>query len=193
MRSLIIALCLFGFIGAAHAEIVVDENKKYPDHYTTGPNNDNLITIRCPGAKVIIDYDIPSPGGAAGRDLIFLNPKYIKEMPWQARLFMFAHECGHLQKEIDDDESEADHFAVKKGVAEGWLKREHLKPICEDYGDAPADGAHPSGRTRCLQNARWFEEEIAKKEAPPLPEPKHEDHPAENPKFDVHKHWWQFW
>jgi hypothetical protein len=174
--------------------VEVDTGKKYPDSYTTGPDNDHLITVKCPGGRVIMDYDMDySPLAAAqGASVIMLNPKLMKSMPWQARLFAFAHECGHLNN--GDDESEADHYAVKKGVKEGWLKEDWLQPICEDYGDAPSDGEHPSGATRCMQNARWYAQEVGSTETKteedkpvikPLPEPTYKGESA--------RKWWMPW
>lgn len=156
-----LAIGVFAFLAClivpANAVIVVDDNKKYPDYYATGTGKDRVKT-QCPGVRVLIDYDIPSEGGAAGRDIILLNPKYMNKAPKAVRLFVFNHECGHTQPEIDDSELLADKYAVFKGVKEGWLDEDGLKQVCDSFEDAPATSSHPSGRTRCKANAKWFAE-----------------------------------
>ncbi len=191
--AFIAVLCL-----PAHAEVTIDDGKTYPDYYKTEGTK-----TTCPGVKVVIDYDLPSEGGAAGSDVILLNPNMMNKQLKAVRLFVFAHECGHTQPEIGDSELLADKFGVFKGVEEGWLDQAGVAQVCDSFEDAPATSSHPSGRTRCTANQRWFEEASKNKEerAPdaqrivplnPTPEPTYPA-PEDTPKFNWHTPFWWHW
>jgi hypothetical protein len=145
MRFWLAALFFLVFCIGARADVVIDDSKSYPDSYTTPRGEKGAVTIKCTGVKVVVDTSLPSEGGAAGTDVILLNPNMLNKQPKAVRLFVFAHECGHTQPEIDDSELLADKYAVKRGVEEGWLDEAGLKQVCESFDDAPATRRTPSG------------------------------------------------
>jgi hypothetical protein len=203
MRFWLAALFFLVFCIGAHADVVIDDSKSYPDSYTTPRGEKGAVTIKCTGVKVVVDTSLPSEGGAAGTDVILLNPNMLNKQPKAVRLFVFAHECGHTQPEIDDSELLADKYAVKRGVEEGWLDEAGLKQVCESFDDAPATRTHPSGRTRCTANAKWFAEyskhadeqsDEAKRIVPLKELPPATYNPNDTtPKFEWHAPWWWRW
>lgn len=160
MRFWLAALFFLIICMGAHADVTIDDSKTYPKSYTTPRGEKGAVTITCPGIKgVLVDSSLPSEGGATGSgDYILLNPSMLNKQPKAVRLFIFAHECGHTQPEIDDSELLADKYAVFRGVEEGWLDRAGLDQVCDSFEDAPATRSHPSGRTRCAANTKWFDE-----------------------------------
>lgn len=163
MRTLIVTLCVLSlsYIGNAQAynsSITIDDSKHYPNHMLIAGRD-----MVCHGAKVLEDYDIPSEGAAASTDILLINPRMMNHQPKKVRWFVFAHECSHLRRDVQDSERKADHFAVVRGVNEGWLDEEGLKQVCASFDDAPSDGVHPSGRDRCRENAQWHKEALAAK------------------------------
>jgi hypothetical protein len=81
------------------------------------------------------------------RQLLVINPKLLSFQPRPVRLFVFQHECGHHH--VGASEMNADCWAVRRGVLDGWLDRAGLVQICKSFGDAPVTATHPSGARRC--------------------------------------------
>jgi hypothetical protein len=119
----------------------------------------------------MIDRDLPSEGGA-GDDFLILNPDMLAQQPKTVRVFVFAHECGHLT--VGDSELAADCFAVNRGVREHWLDRKGLDQVCDSFEGAPATDTHPSAARRCRNLNRCFADAMksqmaGKERAPDLP------------------------
>jgi hypothetical protein len=53
-------------------------------------------------------------------------------------------------------------LAVNFGVKEGWLKQEHLKPICRSWDNTPETATHPSAARRCRNLDKCFKEATTK-------------------------------
>lgn len=109
--------------------------------------------MSCGKADIMIDRDLPSEGGA-GDTILILNPNMLNKQPPTVRLFVFKHECGHLT--VGDSELDADCFAVKNGVREGWLDRKGLQQVCDSFEGAPETDSHPSAKRRCVNLDRCF-------------------------------------
>ncbi|KWT69196.1 hypothetical protein [Hyphomicrobium sulfonivorans] len=102
--------------------------------------------VSCGNADIMIDRNLPSEGGA-GETVLILNPFMLNKQPPQVRLFVFKHECGHIQ--VGDSELDADCYAVNQGVREGWLDRKGLAQVCDSFEGAPETDTHPSAKRRC--------------------------------------------
>jgi hypothetical protein len=127
--------------------------------------------VQCGRAEIMLDRELPSEGGAAD-DFLILNPDMLNEQPPAVRLFVFAHECGHLS--VGDGELDADCAAVQTGVRERWLDRKGLDQVCQSFEGAPETPTHPSAERRCQNLDRCFaaviaERTIANKRTPELP------------------------
>ena len=109
--------------------------------------------LQCGRAEIMVDRELPSEGGA-GDDFLILNPDMLNQQPSTVRLFVFSHECGHLS--VGDSELDADCFAVKRGVREGWLDRKGLTQVCNSFEGAPETETHPSAARRCRNLDRCF-------------------------------------
>ncbi|MFX8668596.1 hypothetical protein ABTM51_20785, partial [Acinetobacter baumannii] len=68
--------------------------------------------------RTILDPQLPNLG-IATRNLLVMNPRLLQRQPENVRLFVFHHECGHHH--VGGDELGADCWAVRQGVASGWL------------------------------------------------------------------------
>lgn len=123
--------------------------------------------MNCGRAEIMIDRELPSEGGA-GDDFLILNPDMLNEQPKIVRLFVFTHECGHLN--IGDSELGADCWAVKRGVSEGWLDRKGLDQVCRSFDGAPETDTHPSAARRCRNLDRCYADALASKQVASTPE-----------------------
>lgn len=116
-------------------------------------------------ATIKVQKGDPSEGEAASGDTgIFLyQPMFSKAKP-VVQLFIFAHECGHLQIDGGGTELRADVRAAKTGVEQGWLKTEaDFQAVCDSWEDAPATSTHPAGETRCAHLKKWMTEYARRK------------------------------
>jgi len=125
-------------------------------------------SLRCGRARNVLDGGLPSEGAAAPGVLI-INPRLINRMPRTVRLFVFYHECGHHH--VGGSELRADSWAVRRGVAEGWLDRNGLRQVCRSFGNMPATPTHPSARSRCQNLERTFNQAIAARTPAPTRKP----------------------
>ena len=110
-------------------------------------------SLRCGNARNVLDPYLPNLGLAAPGVVVF-NPRLLNRWPASVRLFVFHHECGHHQ--VGASELEADCWAVKEGVRQGWLDRSGLSQVCRSFGNGPATSTHPSGARRCASLDRCF-------------------------------------
>jgi hypothetical protein len=116
-------------------------------------------SLRCGNARNVLDPRLPNLGVADERGLIVVNPRLLKRFPETVRLFVYHHECGHLH--VGASETAADCWAVKQGLAQGWLDRGSLQQVCRSFGNAPATSTHPSGARRCASLDRCFTTAVA--------------------------------
>lgn len=94
--------------------------------------------------------------GGAKKGMIILNPSKLEELTDAARLYVYAHECGHQL--LGPKETAADCYAVKRGRREGWLTREGMTEICTFLAPHRGDWVHPPGPVRCKIMTKCFDE-----------------------------------
>lgn len=128
--------------------------------------------LSCFGADVVIDNSMPSEGAASAdvsvpsRGAVYINQRMIRKLSKEVQWFVFYHECGHLHQGRRASESRSDRYGIYRGVMDGWLtNKTQLNNICKSFEDAPASREHPSGRKRCRDNEKWFDEFYARKKA----------------------------
>jgi hypothetical protein len=114
--------------------------------------------LRCGRNRHVLDRALPNLGLAAPGVLVF-NPRELNRWSDTVRLFVYHHECGHHR--VGGNELQADCWAVKEGVRDGWLTREGLMQVCRSFGGGPATSTHPSGASRCAQLERCFGTAVA--------------------------------
>lgn len=118
-----------------------------------------------PNIRTILDPQLPNLG-IATRNLLVMNPRLLQRQPENVRLFVFHHECGHHH--VGGDELGADCWAVRQGVASGWLHAPDLKDICRSFGSTPETATHPASARRCSALAACFAR--AEKSVRPAPQ-----------------------
>jgi hypothetical protein len=109
--------------------------------------------LRCGRVRNVLDPGLPTPGSAPP-GVVVLNPYLLNRQPGAVRLFVFHHECGHHQ--VGASELGADCWAVNEGVRQGWLDHQAIEQVCQDFGNRPASGTHPSGARRCASLRQCF-------------------------------------
>lgn len=109
----------------------------------------------CGKRPTVYDPTMDDFGGAFD-GFIILNPRLIKRLPKQVKLWVYSHECAHQFR--GPDEATADCFAIKRGVRRSWLKKSGMDQICKFIWSAPASNMHPSGPDRCKRMRKCFKE-----------------------------------
>ncbi len=99
-------------------------------------------------SRKFFDYGGAMPG------LIIMNPRKLRRLPRQVRLFVYAHECGH--QFIGRDEDAADCYGAKMARRRGWLNRRGLRQICKWLRPQAGDGVHSPGWRRCRNIRRCY-------------------------------------
>lgn len=107
----------------------------------------------CGKRPTVFDPTLDDFGGAFN-GFIILNPRLLKRLPRQVKIWIYSHECAHQFR--GPDEATADCFAIKRGVRRGWLKADGMKQICKFIWSAPASNMHPPGPERCQMMKRCF-------------------------------------
>jgi hypothetical protein len=74
--------------------------------------------VNCGKRPTVLNPNFDSWGGAFPGFLI-LNNKKISDLTTQVKLYIYSHECGH--QFVGASETEADLFAIRRGVKRGWL------------------------------------------------------------------------
>jgi hypothetical protein len=121
-------------------------------------------TLRCGKVRNALDAQLPNLGiSVPDRRLLVVNPLLLARQPETVRLFVFHHECGHHN--VGASELNADCWAVRRGVQEGWLNNAGLVQVCNSFHGAPATATHPSGARRCSNLDRCFAAAQAEKAA----------------------------
>ncbi|WP_443748551.1 hypothetical protein [Asticcacaulis solisilvae] len=109
--------------------------------------------MQCGPARTVMDAGLRDYGAAIG-DFIVLNPDRLAGAPAVAQQWVYAHECGHLNGQTDEEA--ADCFGVRKGRDEGWLDAGGLDAVCAFVARVPPDHAHAPGADRCAAMRRCF-------------------------------------
>src|SRR5690242_12927660 len=79
-------------------------------------------TLQCGRVRNVLDARLPNLGiSVPATRLLVINPLLLARQPEAVRLFVFHHECGHHH--VGASELEADCWAVRRGVEEGWLHK----------------------------------------------------------------------
>jgi hypothetical protein len=115
-----------------------------------------------PSIQTILDARLPNLGIATRTQLV-LNPHLLRRLSPTVRMFVYHHECGHHH--VGGDEFGADCWAVKAGVAAGWLNRPQLAEICTSFGNSGPTATHPATSQRCRALHACFA--AATRRAPP--------------------------
>lgn len=95
-------------------------------------------TVMAPGFS---DYAAAFPG------FLIINPERFETLPLILKRYAYAHECGH--QFVGRGEEDADCYAIRAGLAEGWLDDAGLETICSFISRAKGDLHHPAGVQRC--------------------------------------------
>ena len=109
----------------------------------------------CGRRPTVMDPTLDDFGGAFD-GFIILNPRLLKRLPKQVKLWIYGHECAHQFRGPDEDM--ADCFAIKRGVRRGWLRKSGIDQICKFIWSAPASQMHSAGPQRCKLMRRCFKE-----------------------------------
>jgi hypothetical protein len=100
----------------------------------------------CGGHPTVLHSSFPDYG-AAFFGFIVLNPDRFALLPPSVKRFAYAHECGHQY--VGYSELDADCYAVKSGLAHGWLNQTSLEDVCAFFLKAKGTALHLAGPQRC--------------------------------------------
>lgn len=127
------------------------------------PRYDNQLAV----IHTTTSHSVTGGGEAASGDTqIWLNTPMMNKLKPVVQWFIFQHECGHLQISGGGTELQADLFAIKTGIREGWLVTDDdYQRVCDSWEGAPAVGEHPSAKTRCAQVKKYMDKaEVERKQ-----------------------------
>jgi hypothetical protein len=113
--------------------------------------------VNCGKRPTVLNPNFDSWGGAFPGFLI-LNTKKISGLSTQVKLYIYSHECGH--QFIGADETEADLFAIRRGVKWGWLDASGMEDICTFISQLKGDSVHPPGPQRCDTMRKYYRQLI---------------------------------
>ena len=116
--------------------------------------------MSCGKRPTVMDTTLDDYGGAFDT-FIILNPRLLKRLPRQVKLWVYSHECAHQFR--GGDEIVADCFGIKRGVRYGWLNKKGMDQICKFIWTAPASTMHPPGPKRCALMRSCFKKATTKK------------------------------
>ncbi|MGH6864855.1 MAG: hypothetical protein ACREDO_01430 [Methyloceanibacter sp.] len=144
---------------------------------TTGPSIDDYVEETGPDATVVAHGELKIDGkrvncgtrptvlnpnfdswGGAFPGFVILNTKKIDGLSTQVKLYIYSHECGH--QFVGADETEADLFAIRRGVKWGWLDAQGIEEICGFISQLKGDAVHPPGPSRCETMRKYYQELI---------------------------------
>lgn len=101
---------------------------------------------RCGESRTVVSAELDD-FGAAVPGTIVLNPKRLARLPTKARLFVYAHECGHQVH--GRSEASADCHAAKRGRDRGWLSKGDIAGLCGVFPKAMSSASHAARGARC--------------------------------------------
>lgn len=102
--------------------------------------------VNCGTRPTVLNPNFDSWGGAFP-GFVIMNTKKISGLSTQVKRYIYAHECGH--QFIGANETEADLFAIRRGVRRGWLDAQGMEEICTFISQLKGDSVHPPGPERC--------------------------------------------
>ncbi len=111
-------------------------------------------TMSCGRTPTLISHTFWDYGGAR-KGIIILNPTKLEGLSEAARLYVYAHECGHQL--FGPKETRADCYAVERGKRDGWLNRSGMTEVCAFLAQHPGDWVHPPGIKRCEIMTKCFD------------------------------------
>jgi hypothetical protein len=111
-------------------------------------------TMSCGRTPTLISHTFWDYGGAK-KGIIILNPTKLEGLSEAARLYVYAHECGHQL--FGPKEIKADCYAVERGKRDGWLNRSGMTEVCAFLAPHPGDWVHPPGIKRCEIMTKCFD------------------------------------
>lgn len=103
------------------------------------------INVACRGAPTVLTTQINDAAMTDGR-AIYLNPAVMGSWPTVLKIWMYAHECGHLH--VGANESAADCWAVRLGRDQGWFRPAAFQGLMQLLRHNPGDVTHPPGIAR---------------------------------------------
>ena len=106
--------------------------------YCTYPNGQSVLWYSSP---TLNDVGYTTPQG------IYFNPIVLGPMSVALQLFWLGHECGHAHLQTSD-ESKADCWSAKTGVAQGWFDADDAIELAKEMQNNPGDNSHPPGPVR---------------------------------------------
>jgi hypothetical protein len=110
-------------------------------------------SVTCGKRPTVMNSNFVSWGGAFSGFLI-LNPKKIHDLSTQVKLYVYSHECGH--QFVGPKETQADLFAIRRGVKGGWLDTKGMEDICTFVSNIKGDSVHPPGPERCETMRKYY-------------------------------------
>jgi hypothetical protein len=151
------AVCLFVTSAAGNAFAQPLKTNPLPEDYvkrngggaTIVPNGQLTLDDHpavCGRTATVFDSNLTDYGAYYPR-FVILNPRLMQRVPTPVKLWIFGHECGHISGV--KNEPQADCFAVRRGLREGWLSPHGIEQICDFISAGRADVLHPSGPQRC--------------------------------------------
>ena len=177
-RRASLGVALIGALGIAlcHAGPAVAQDSWSNEGSTaTGPSLDDYLKEAGPDAKLVAHGALKLDGkpvncgkrptvlttnfdswGGAFPGFLILNTKKITGLSTQVKLYIYSHECGH--QFIGADETEADLFAIRRGVKWGWLDAQGMEDICAFISQLKGDAVHPPGPQRCETMRKYYRE-----------------------------------
>ena len=103
--------------------------------------------LSCSRGTAINDSRMGALGLASpSRQVFWLNKRLLRKYPRAFQQFVFLHECAHM---FTRDETEADCWAIKRGVFRGYFTRGSIDQICKALWNTPAGLYHNAGPQRC--------------------------------------------
>jgi hypothetical protein len=112
-------------------------------------------SVNCGKRPTVMNSNFDSWGGAFPGFLI-LNTKKIEGLSTQVKLYIYSHECGH--QFVGADETQADLFAIRRGVKWGWLDAQGMEDICTFISKLKGDAVHPPGPERCETMRKYYQQ-----------------------------------
>lgn len=111
--------------------------------WCTAPNGMPVPILFDP---TINDVGVAIPGSPWVAPHIRLNPTILGRLPPVMQLFFVAHECGHHQGYVN--EQQADCWAASTGQAQGWFNYASLQAAAATMAGNPGDWTHLPGPLR---------------------------------------------
>lgn len=134
-------LLLLAGLPAPASDTVVTGKAYGPGEYRIAGHSLSCGSVRTVISSGLSDYGAWVPG------TIVLNPQRLSRLSTSARLFVYAHECGHQVH--GRSEAAADCHAAQRGRRDGWLAERDIAGICGVFPRSLAHSSHGTRGARC--------------------------------------------